>query len=88
MSWLPNVSLQILPYSAGEHPLMASSVTVLHFHGNSQLDVAYLEGLGRAEHFEKRPVEVARYREPLDRLSATALDQQATRNMIERLLAP
>jgi hypothetical protein len=82
---LPNVTLQILPFNAGEHPFLGGSAALLKFRESTHLDVVYLEGLA-GDFYEEQPSEVARYREEFDRLSARALDHRMTIKMIESLL--
>jgi transcriptional regulator with XRE-family HTH domain len=84
---LPNVTLLILPFSAGEHSFLGGSAALLEFRETTHLDVVYLEGLA-GDYYEEQPSEVARYREEFDRLSGKALDHQATIKMIESLLEP
>jgi len=98
MAQLPNVTLQILPYEAGEHSFLGGPVALLEFHGvdahlnrgisaaeTTHLDVVYLEGLA-GDSYEEQPAEVARYRSEFERLSALALDHRQTSKMIESLL--
>jgi hypothetical protein len=83
---LPNVTLQILPFSAGEHTFMGGSAALLEFRETTHLDVVYLEGLA-GDFYEEQPSEVARYREEFERLSGMALDRRMTIKMIESLLS-
>jgi transcriptional regulator with XRE-family HTH domain len=82
---LPNVTLQILPFDAGEHPFLGGSAALLEFPETTHLDVVYLEGLA-GDYYEEQPSEVARYREEFQRLSTKALDPRMTIKMIESLL--
>jgi len=82
---LPNVTLQILPFDAGEHPFLGGSAVLLEFSDATHLDVVYLEGIA-GDYYEEQPAEVARYREEFERLSAKALDHRMTIKMIESLL--
>jgi hypothetical protein len=98
MAQLPNVTLQILPFGAGEHGFLSGPVALLEFRdvdaqmnrGTSRpettnLGVVYLEGLA-GDSYEEQPAEVARYRREFERLSAKALDHRMTIKMIESLL--
>jgi transcriptional regulator with XRE-family HTH domain len=98
MAQLPNVTLQILPFGAGEHTFLGGPVALLEFQGvdaqmsrgisrpeTTHLDVVYLEGLA-GDSYEEQPAEVARYRKEFERLSAKALDHRMTIKMIESLL--
>jgi transcriptional regulator with XRE-family HTH domain len=82
---LPNVTMQILPFDAGEHPFLGGSAALLEFRETTHLDVVYLEGLA-GDYYEEQPLEVARYRDELERLSAKALDRRVSVKMIESLL--
>ncbi|MEU4419326.1 helix-turn-helix transcriptional regulator [Actinoplanes sp. NPDC024001] len=82
---LPNVTLQIMPFSAGEHLFLGGSAALLEFRETTHLDVVYLEGIA-GDYYEEQPNEVARYRQEFERLSAKALDHRTTIKMIESLL--
>ena len=82
---LPNVTVQILPFDAGEHPFLGGSAALLEFPETTHLDVVYLEGLA-GDLYEEQHSEVARYRAEFDQLSRRALDSRLTLKMIESLL--
>ncbi|WP_432839126.1 helix-turn-helix domain-containing protein [Dactylosporangium sp. CA-092794] len=82
---LPNVTLQILPLDAGEHAFLGGSIALLEFPDVAHLDVVYLEGLA-GDYYEEQPAEVKRYRVEFERLSTKALSQEASIDMIQRLL--
>jgi transcriptional regulator with XRE-family HTH domain len=82
---LPNVTIQILPFSAGEHLFLGGSAALLEFQETTHLDVVYLEGLA-GDYYEEQPDEVAKYRQEFERLSAKALDHHKSIEMIEGLL--
>ncbi|MET8154400.1 helix-turn-helix domain-containing protein [Actinoplanes sp. NPDC049668] len=82
---LPTVTIQILPFDAGEHPFLGGSAALLEFRETTHLDVVYLEGLA-GDYYEEQHSEVARYRDEFERLSAKALDSRLTIKMIEGLL--
>lgn len=82
---LPNVSVRIVPFSAGEHPFLGGSITFLEFPDVAHLDVIYLEGLA-GDYYEEQPAEVKRYREEFERLGTKALDEPSTASLIEQLL--
>jgi transcriptional regulator with XRE-family HTH domain len=83
---LPNVTLRILPFSAGEHQFLGGPAALLEFRETTHQDVVYLEGIA-GDYYEEQPAEVARYRKEFERLSAQALDHRMTLKMIEGLLA-
>ncbi|GAA3217935.1 helix-turn-helix domain-containing protein [Dactylosporangium siamense] len=82
---LPNVSMRIVPYGAGEHPFMGGSVALLEFPDVAHLDVIYLEGLA-GDYYEEQPAEVKRYRDEFERLRSRALSESSSISLIERLL--
>lgn len=82
---LPNVTVQVLPYDAGEHSFLGGSAALLEFRESTHPAVIYLEGLA-GDLYEEQPSEVDRYRDEFDRLSAMALDSRLTLKMIEGLL--
>jgi Domain of unknown function (DUF5753)/Helix-turn-helix domain len=51
---LPNITLQVLPFSAGAHPAMASAFTILRFAEPALPDVVYVEHLTNALHLDRR----------------------------------
>ncbi|MCP2166863.1 helix-turn-helix domain-containing protein [Goodfellowiella coeruleoviolacea] len=77
---LPNVTLRVLPLSAGAHPGMGSSFTILHMPGQSD-PVVYLEELTTAAYLEKEH-EVAPYKLVFDRLQDVALSERDTRKLV------
>jgi len=82
---LPNVTLQVLPFGAGEHPFLGGSAALLEFRETTHPDVVYLEGLA-GDLYEEQPSEVGRYRDEFDHLSVMALDHRLSLKMIEGLL--
>jgi transcriptional regulator with XRE-family HTH domain len=85
MAQLPTVTIQILPFDAGEHPFLGGSAALLEFRETTHLDVVYLEGLA-GDYYEEQHSEVARYRVEFERLSAMALDHRSSVKMIESLV--
>jgi len=78
------VTLQILPYDAGEHTFLGGPAVLLEFRDATHSDVVYLEGLA-GDYYEEQPLEVARYRDEWDRLRTRALDPRQTIKLIEGL---
>jgi transcriptional regulator with XRE-family HTH domain len=73
----PNVTVQLIPFSAGAHDGAGGAFTVLRFAEPDVPDVVYFEQLAGAQYLDKR-TETDRYLDVINRLSATALDPGAT----------
>ena len=86
VSELPTVSLRIVPYRVGGHPLLGTSLAILEFHDAADLNVVYIEAPGKASHFLKQPAEVAHYQREFEQLSHQSLDHQHTRKMIQAII--
>lgn len=72
LAGLPNVTIQVLPFSAGEHAAAGSSFSILRFSEAELPDVVYLEHLTSALYLDRRQ-DLAQYRSVMDRLSVQAL---------------
>jgi transcriptional regulator with XRE-family HTH domain len=68
----PGVTLQVLPFAAGEHAAMVSPFVILRFPEPLDPDVVYLENHTSGLYVEEPP-EVARYTLVYDHLAAMAL---------------
>ena len=68
----PNVIIQVLPFTAGAHPAMLGSFTVMQFPDPADPAVVYLEAQTGALYLEK-PDDVRRYSLMIDYLRAQAL---------------
>ena len=82
----PNVTVQMLPFTAGAHPAMLGSFTVMQFPDPADRDVVYLEAETGALYLEK-PVDVRRYSLMIDYLRAQALGPAESRALIAQLAA-
>ncbi|OAA26676.1 Helix-turn-helix domain-containing protein [Frankia sp. EI5c] len=69
---LPNVTVQVLPFSVGAHAGLGSTFSVLGFADETDHDVVYIEK-GAGSLYLERPAEIRRYRVRLDHLMASAL---------------
>lgn len=69
---LPNVTLQVLPYTAGQHAGMDGAFDILGFEEPADPDVVHLENFTSQLYLE-RPDEVRRYSLVFDHLRALAL---------------
>jgi hypothetical protein len=83
LSSLPNVTLQIIPFSAGAHPAMDSTFNILDFEG-SVPSVVYVEGLVGWV-YVKRPQDITRYEWVFDRLCAVALTPRESIELVARV---
>jgi transcriptional regulator with XRE-family HTH domain len=79
-----NVTIQILPFTAGEHVFLGGSAALLEFPERAHADVVYLEGLA-GDYYEEQPQEVERYRQEFERLADNALPADTTAALIKRL---
>jgi transcriptional regulator with XRE-family HTH domain len=80
---MPNVTLQVIPYSAGAHPAMDNTFTILEFE-DLVPTVVYVEGLMGWLYLE-REHEVARYRRVFEHLRNIALDPKETIELISEI---
>jgi hypothetical protein len=80
---LPNVTVQVIAYSAGAHPAMDSSFSMLDFAGNVP-SVVYVEGLvGRV--YVEGPRDIARYQQVFEYLSTVALTPRESIELVTRV---
>ncbi len=81
---LGNVTVQVLPYTAGAHPAMLGSFTLMQFPDPADRDVVYLEAETGALYLEKQE-DVRRYSLIIDYLRAQALGPAESRALIAQL---
>jgi transcriptional regulator with XRE-family HTH domain len=81
---LPNVTLQVLPYTAGQHAGMDGAFDILRFEERADLDVVHLENFTSQLYLE-RPEEVRRYFLVFDHLRALALGPDDSRAFLTDL---
>ncbi|WP_416964079.1 helix-turn-helix domain-containing protein [Streptomyces sp. Agncl-13] len=82
---LPNVTLQVLPFTVGGHAAAGGPITVLRFPVPDLPDIVYLEQLTSALYLDK-PEEVDRYLAVMDRLSMVASPAPESVAFLEKLL--
>jgi transcriptional regulator with XRE-family HTH domain len=80
---MPNVTLQVIPYSVGAHPAMDNNFDILEFEDVAS-PVVYVEGLMGWLYIE-REHEVARYQQVFEHLRGIALDPQETIELIAEI---
>ncbi len=80
-SRLPNVTLQILPFSAGAHPGVNGQYAVLEFPEATDSTAIYLEG-GTSDLYLEKPHDVQYYSVMYEHLRAQALSPEQSRAFI------
>jgi transcriptional regulator with XRE-family HTH domain len=80
---MPQVTLQVVPFSRGGHAGASGSFSILRFTEQDLLDVVYVEQLTSALYLEQRS-DVEHYLEVMDRLSSEALTPAETVGFIEQ----
>ncbi len=84
MAGQPGVTVQVLPFTAGAHPAMLGSFTLMQFPDPADKDVVYLEAETGALYLEKQQ-DVRRYSLMIDYLRAQALGPAESRALIAQL---
>jgi len=77
---LPNVTLQIIPFTAGEYPSSGTAFAIISL-PKDEPDVVYVENFGNGSYIEQQQ-QVARYTMVFDRLIELALDSDQTISML------
>jgi hypothetical protein len=77
----PNVTIQVLPFSAGEHPAMEGSFSILGFRETLDPDVGYLENQAGSVYVEETD-EVDRYDQMFSHLMAKAMSAEDSARLI------
>jgi transcriptional regulator with XRE-family HTH domain len=80
----PNVTLQVLPFTAGLHPAMYGPFRIFRFDGQDQPDIIYGESMTSAFYLDK-PDETALYAQALDRASAQATPAENTAKVLRQI---
>lgn len=81
---LPNVTIQVLPFSVGFHPAMTGSFAALRFPETPTMNTVYVQIQGGALYVEKPP-DVDRYTATFERLTELALDEEETIAFLEQM---
>jgi transcriptional regulator with XRE-family HTH domain len=82
---LPNVTLQILPFTAGQHAGLSGTFTIFAFPESTDLDVIYIEHSAGALYLDNAD-QMQRYRGTFDRLRAAALAPNDSNTLIAKML--
>jgi transcriptional regulator with XRE-family HTH domain len=86
VSRLPNVTLQVAPFSVGGHAAAGGPITILRFHTHDLPDIVYLEQLTSALYLDKQD-DVEGYLTVMDRLCATSQTPEETTRFLEELIS-
>jgi transcriptional regulator with XRE-family HTH domain len=81
---LPNVTLHVLPFTAGTHPALESNFNILEL-PSATSDVVFAEGLAGFTYLE-RLADLDKYREVFARLSSLALSSVDTIDFLREVL--
>ncbi|MFJ2034030.1 helix-turn-helix domain-containing protein [Streptosporangium sp. NPDC087985] len=81
---LPNVTVQIVPFSVGGHAAAGGPFSILRFSQPDLPDVVYMEQLTSAVYLDKRD-DVDRYLEVMERLCLEAEPASRTREILTRI---
>jgi len=82
---LPNVTLQVLPFSSGAHSAMDGSFTILEYSDVADPDVVFATNAAGGLFLEKED-EVQRYKYLFDHLRASALPPHQSVTMITQVM--
>jgi len=77
---LPNVTIQVVPFTVGSHPGLESNFNILELPPPTP-SVVFVEGLVGSVYLE-RPEDLKRYREVFERLQMIALSPKDSVDMI------
>ncbi|WP_067794220.1 helix-turn-helix domain-containing protein [Actinomadura formosensis] len=86
MAALPNITVQVLPFTAGGHAAEGGPVTLLRFAEPELPDIVYLEQLTGAL-YPDRASDIARYRDVLNQLGVQAEPPSRTPEILRAVLA-
>jgi hypothetical protein len=81
----PNVTLQVIPFSAGGHAAAGGAFTILRFPEEDLSNVIYVEQLTSAIYLDK-PDDVDSYTAAMERLCLSALAPEKTPGLLEHIL--
>jgi transcriptional regulator with XRE-family HTH domain len=81
----PKISVQVVPYTAGAHPSMSGSFTILEF-ADWDEDVLYQETARGSVTSREDQDRVAEYRESFDLLKEASMEKQEVENLIDSII--
>lgn len=83
----PNITIQVVPFSAGAHPATGFNFSLLRFPDDHGADIAYLEHLTGASYLDRdRPQELKTYEITFNALSASALSPADSLKLVDTVL--
>jgi len=82
---LPNVTIQVIPFTVGSHPGLESNFNILELPPPTP-SVVFVEGLVGSVYLE-RAEDLKRYRKVFERLQSMALSPKDTINTIAKIRA-
>jgi transcriptional regulator with XRE-family HTH domain len=80
----PNITIEIVPFSAGLHPGMKGPFEIIEFADPPVSDIVYLEG-PRVDIISDDPEEILKYREAFERLVKASLGPRDSLTLIARI---
>lgn len=80
----PNLTVQVIPFSAGAHPGMPGSFVLMAFPDPMDMDLIYIDSMA-GDLFLESDAEISRYTTMFDTLRAVALSPDHSRELISRL---
>jgi transcriptional regulator with XRE-family HTH domain len=83
VSGQPNVTIQVLPFTVGQHPALESNFVLLAFGGQAS-DIIYAEGLVGQVYLD-RPQDLRRYAAAFEILREISLSPQDSKEMITEI---
>lgn len=84
MAQRPNITIQVMPFDAIEHPGLEGPVTLFSFADDPDLDTAYAEGLGGDVYLEAI-ADLERIRVDVSQIGEAALDPERSMDMLAAL---
>lgn len=85
MATKPAVTVQVLPFSAGEHPAMTGAFSVLHFSDTTAQPTIFVE-VDSGAVYPDRPTDLDRYTWVFSRLTDLALSPDESAGLVSRLV--
>jgi transcriptional regulator with XRE-family HTH domain len=80
----PNVTLQVVPFAAGEHAGMDGGFTIFAFSRSADSDVVHLD-ISSGDLYLERPEQIRRYNQVFDQLRAAALEPDDSHALLVEL---